>query len=70
MITPSAMQEHQERGCLIERRFANLKIHRGLERSSGRTAKHGEAQVTMAVFAHTLMTFAKTRANRKANASP
>ena len=45
----------------MERRFADLKTHRGLQRFSGRTPERADAQVGLAVLAHNLQTLEKLR---------
>jgi hypothetical protein len=61
MKEPEAKQKYRDRGCTIERRFADLKTHRGLERFSGRTPERADAQVGLTVLAHNLQTLEKLR---------
>lgn len=65
MKTPQAKEKYRQRGCTVERRFADLKTHRGLQRFSGRTPERADAQVGLAVLAHNLRTLDKLR-NRRA----
>jgi transposase len=61
MKTPEAKKKYRDRCCTIERRFADLKEHRGLQRFSGRTPERADAQVGLTVLAHNLQTLAKLR---------
>jgi transposase len=61
MKQPEAKEKYGKRGCTIERRFADLKTHRGLQRFSGRTPERADAQVGLAVLAHNLQTLEKLR---------
>jgi transposase len=61
MGTPEAKKKYRDRSCTIERRFADLKTHRGLQRFSGRTPERADAQVGLTVLAHNLQTLAKLR---------
>jgi len=61
MNTPEAKKKYRDRGCTVERRFADLKTHRGLQRFSGRTPERADAQVGLTVLAHNLQTLAKLR---------
>jgi transposase len=61
MKTPEAKEKYRNRGCTVERRFADLKTHRGLQRFSGRTPERADAQVGLTVLAHNLQTLAKLR---------
>ena len=54
-----AKEKYRQRGCTIERRFADLKTHRGLQRFSGQTPERADAQVGLAVLAHNLRTLDK-----------
>jgi Transposase DDE domain len=61
MKTPEAKQKYRDRGCTVERRFADLKTHRGLQRFSGRTPERADAQVGLTVLAHNLRILDKLR---------
>ena len=61
MNTPEGKQKYRERGCTVERRFADFKTHRGLQRFSGQTPERADAQVGLTVLAHNLQTLAKLR---------
>jgi transposase len=65
MNEPDAKKKYRERGCTVERRFADLKTHRGLQRFSGCTPERADAQVGLTVLAHNLQTLEKLR-NRRA----
>ena len=61
MKQAGAKEKYGKRGCTVERRFADLKTHRGLQRFSGRTPERADAQVGLAVLAHNLQTLEKLR---------
>jgi transposase len=61
MNTPEAKRKYRDRCCTVERRFADVKTHRGLQRFSGRTPERADAQVGLTVLAHNLQTLAKLR---------
>jgi transposase len=61
MKTPEAKQKYRDRGCTVERRFADLKTHRGLQRFSGRTPERADAQVGLTVLAHNFRILDKLR---------
>jgi transposase len=65
MNTPEGKQKYRDRGCTVERRFADLKTHRGLQRFSGQTPERADAQVGRTVLAHHLQTLAKLRIRAK-----
>ena len=65
MDTPEAKRKYRDRCCTVERRFADLKTHRGLQRFSGQTPERADAQVGLTVLAHNLLTLDKLRARRK-----
>ena len=65
MKEPAAKERYGKRCCTIERRFADLKTHGGLERFSGQTPDRADAQVGLAVLAHNLRTLAKLRSTRR-----
>src|SRR3954449_9358262 len=43
MNTPEAKRKYRDRCCTVERRFADWKTHRGLQRFSGRTPERADA---------------------------
>jgi transposase len=61
MKDPEAKNKYRDRGCTVERRFADFKTHRGLQRFSGRTPERADAQVGLTVLAHNIQTLAKLR---------
>ena len=61
MKTAEARERYGKRCSTIERRFADLKTHRGLERFSGQSPERADAQVGLAVLAHNLRTLGKLR---------
>jgi transposase len=65
MREPAAKERYGKRCCTIERRFADLKTHRGLERFSGQTPERADAQVGLGVLEHNLRTLAKLRIKRR-----
>ena len=62
MKTPAAKERYGKRCCTVERRFADSKTHRGLQRFSGQTPERADAQVGLTMLAHNLRTLAKLRA--------
>ena len=66
MKTPEAKEKYRKRCCTVERRFADLKTHRGLQRFSGQTPERADAQVALAILAHNLRTLDKLRIKRTA----
>jgi transposase len=64
MKTPEAKARYVQRCCTVERRFADLKTHRGLQRFSGQTQERADAQVGFTVLAHNLRILGKLRARR------
>jgi transposase len=64
MKTPAAKERYGKRCCTVERRFADWKTHRGLQRFSGQTPERADAQVGLTVLAHNLQTLAKLRIRR------
>jgi hypothetical protein len=64
MKTPEAKAIDGKRGCTAERRFADWKTHRGLQRFSGQTSERADAQVGLIVLAHNLRTLDKLRTRR------
>jgi transposase len=64
MKTPAAKERYGKRCCTIERRFADSKTHRGLQRFSGQTPERADAQVGLTMLAHNLRTLAKLRIRR------
>ena len=61
MKQADAKEKYSKRGCTIERRFADVKTHRGLQGFSGRTPERADAQVGLAALAHNLQTHEKLR---------
>ena len=61
MKTPEAKELYGKRCCTVERRFADAKTHRGLQRISGQTPERADAQVGLTMLAHNLRTLAKLR---------
>jgi transposase len=61
MKTPEAKKKYRDRGCTVERRFADVKTHRGLQRFSGRTPERADAQLGLTVLAHNLQILDKLR---------
>jgi hypothetical protein len=69
MNSPEGKKKYRDRGCTVERRFADLKTHRGLQRFSGRTPERADAQVGLAVLAHNLQLLDKLRNRREGQTS-
>jgi Transposase DDE domain len=67
MKQPESKQQYRKRGCTVERRFADMKTHRGLQRFSGRTQERADAQVGLTVLAHNLITLDKLRSRSRNN---
>jgi hypothetical protein len=65
MKTLEAKARYGQRCCTVERRFADLKTHRGLQRFSGQTPERADAQVGFTILAHNLRTLAKLRTKRR-----
>lgn len=61
MKTPEAKERYRKRCCTIERRFADWKTHRGLQRFSGQTPERADAQIALTVLANNLRTLDKLR---------
>ena len=70
MKQPEAKEKYRQRGCTVERRFADSKTHRGLQRFSGQTPERADAQVGLTVLAHNLRTLDKLRMKREQRPSP
>jgi transposase len=66
MKTPEAKALYLQRSCTVERRFADLKTHRGIERISGQTPQAAETQVGLTILAHNLITLDKLRRRKNA----
>jgi transposase len=64
MNTAAAKERYSKRCCTVERRFADWKTHRGLQRFSGQTPERADAQVALTVLVHNLRTLAKLRVRR------
>jgi hypothetical protein len=69
MKQPAAKQKYRQRGCTVERRFADFKTHGGVQRFSGRTPKRADAQVALTVLVHNLRTLEKLRTSRQRRVS-
>jgi transposase len=65
MKQPEAKEKYRQRGCTVERRFADFKTHGGLQRFSGQTPERADAQVGLAVLAHNLQTLEKLRTKQE-----
>jgi len=65
MKQPEGKKKYRKRGCTVERRFADLKTHRGLQRFSGRKQERADAQVGFTVLAHNLETLDKLRIRKR-----
>jgi transposase len=61
MKTPEGKALYRQRGCTVERRFADIKTLRGAERISGRTPQRAEAQIGLTMLIHNLLTLDKRR---------
>jgi transposase len=59
--TPEGKALYRQRGCTVERRFADMKTFRGTERISGRTPERAEAQIGLTILVHNLITLDKLR---------
>ena len=70
MKQPEAKEKYMKRGCTVERRFADSKTHRGLQRFSGQTPKRADAQVGLTVLAHNLQTLEKLRIKKERQPDP
>jgi len=64
MKSPAAKERYAKRCCTVERRFADWKTHRGLQRFSGQTPERADAQVALTVLAHNLRTLGTLRIRR------
>jgi len=64
MQTPEAKSQYAQRGCTVERRFADLKSHRNFQRMSGQTPERAQAQTGLTLLAHNLVTLAALRASQ------
>ncbi len=70
MKTPEGKALYRQRGCTVERRFADAKNFRGLERFSGKTRERAEAQVGLTILVHNLITLDKLRRRKAACENP
>jgi Transposase DDE domain len=68
--TPEGKAFYRQRSCTVERRFADTKTYRGLERFSGRTLERAETQVGLTILAHNLVTLEKVRTRQTARENP
>ena len=70
MNSPEGKALYRQRSCTVERRFADAKAFRGLERFSGRTLERAEAQVGLTILAHNLLTLEKVRTRATEQENP
>ena len=70
MKTPEGKALYRQRGCTVERRFADMKTFRGAERISGRTPERAEAQVGLTILIHNLITLDKLRNKEAGRENP
>jgi transposase len=70
MKTPEGKALYGKRCCTVERRFADTKSYRGLQQISGRTLERAEAQVSLTILAHNLITLDKLRNRKAASENP
>lgn len=68
--TPEGKALYRQRGCTVERRFADMKTFRGAERISGRTLERAEAQVGLTILVHNLITLDKLRKQEAGRETP
>ena len=68
--TPEGKALYRQRGCTVERRFADMKSFRGAERVSGRTPERAEAQVGLTILVHNLITLDKLRKRAAGRENP
>jgi transposase len=70
MKTPEGKALYRQRGCTVERRFADMKSFRGAERISGRTPERAEAQIGLTILVHNLITLDKIRSREAGSEKP
>jgi transposase len=70
MKTAEGKVLYRQRGCTVERRFADMKSFRGAERISGRTPERAEAQVGLTILVHNLLTLDKLRSRGRGREIP
>jgi transposase len=70
MKTPEGKALYRQRGCTVERRFADMKTFRGAERISGRTPGRAEAQIGLTILVHNLITLDKIRSREARSEKP
>jgi transposase len=68
--TPEGKALYRQRGCTVERRFADMKCFRGAEQISGRTPERAEAQIGLTVLVHNLITLDKLRKREAGRENP
>jgi transposase len=68
--TPEGKALYRQRGCTVERRFADMKCFRGAEQMSGRTRERAEAQVGLTILVHNLITLDKLRKREAGRENP
>jgi transposase len=64
--SPEGKELYRMRSCTVERRFADAKSFRGLERFSGKSSERAAAQVGLTMLAHNLVTIDKLRMRKAA----
>jgi len=65
MQRPESKERYRLRCQTVERRFAELKTDRGLQRFSGRTRRRADAQVGLSILVHNLRALDKLRERRE-----
>ena len=70
MKTPEGKALYRQRGCTVERRFADMKSFRGAERISGRTPERAAAQVGLTILVHNLITLDKLQKREAGRENP
>jgi transposase len=70
MKTSEGKALYRQRGCTVERRFADMKSFRGAERISGRTPERAAAQVGLTILVHNLITLDKLRKREAVRENP
>jgi Transposase DDE domain len=68
--TPEGKALYSQRGCTVERRFADMKSFRGLQRISGQTPGRAEAQVGLTILVHNLITLDKLQKREAGRENP
>jgi hypothetical protein len=65
MKTPEGKALYRKRSSTVERRYADWRNHRALDRISGRTPEAAETQVALTILAHNLVLLHKLRSQRE-----